>query len=52
VVAGYLALPNAGVIEFLFITDSHRGQGLGRRLREEVERLLQPDAWRTGRALD
>ena len=47
----YLAEPNAGVIEFLFTVVAARGQGVGRSLLAEAERLATVDASRTGRAL-
>jgi len=46
----YLERPNAGVIEFLFTSAGARGSGLGGRLFEHAEQLLQADAQRAGRA--
>jgi len=46
----YLELPNAGVLEFLFTVAGARGQGVGRALLAEAERLAKADASRTGRA--
>ncbi len=43
-IADYLDEPNAGVIEYFVIQPERRGQGLGRRLLEETERLLHLDA--------
>ncbi len=43
-IADYLDEPNAGVIEYFVVQPEHRGQGLGRRLLEETERLLHLDA--------
>jgi GNAT superfamily N-acetyltransferase len=43
-ITDYLVEPNAGVIEYLVVQPEHRGQGLGRRLLEETERLLHVDA--------
>jgi GNAT superfamily N-acetyltransferase len=43
-ISDYLDEPNAGVIEYFVIQPEHRGQGLGRRLLEETERLLHLDA--------
>jgi GNAT superfamily N-acetyltransferase len=47
----YFDEPNAGVIEFLFAVQSVRGQGIGRQLLVEAERLAGDDARRCGRAL-
>jgi GNAT superfamily N-acetyltransferase len=43
-VLDYLAEPNAGVIEFLFIGAAHRLKGLGRSLLDETARILERDA--------
>jgi GNAT superfamily N-acetyltransferase len=43
-ISDYLDEPNAGVIEYFVVQPEHRGQGLGRRLLEETERLLHLDA--------
>jgi len=40
----FLAAPNAGVIEFLFVAAVHRAAGLGRMLLDEVIRILHADA--------
>jgi GNAT superfamily N-acetyltransferase len=40
----YLAAPNAGIIEFLFIGAAHRLKGLGRSLLDETARILERDA--------
>jgi GNAT superfamily N-acetyltransferase len=40
----YLAQPNAGVIEFLFIDAAHRLTGFGKSLLEETARVLERDA--------
>jgi len=48
-VCDYLAGPNAGVIEFLFVTAAARGRGLGRALLEETIRLMRADARAAGR---
>jgi len=51
-VSDYLAEPNAGVIEFLFSAPSLRGQGIGKALLDETERVLERDAReRRGRRL-
>lgn len=50
VVCDYLAEPNAGVIEFLFIAQTARRRGLGKRLHDETERLLEADAVTAGYA--
>jgi len=42
----YLAAPNAGVIEFLFIGAAHRLRGFGKALLEETARILERDARR------
>lgn len=47
----YFDEPNAGVIEFLFAVESVRGEGVGRRLLAEAERLASNDAQRCGRSL-
>ncbi len=47
----YLDEPNAGVIEFVFAAASVRGEGVGRRLMAEAQRLAAQDAQRHGRAL-
>lgn len=51
-VADYLAHPNVGVMEFMFMNESYRGNGHARYLREEIERILQQDAIRVGSTLD
>lgn len=40
----YLAVPNAGVIEFLFSAPSARGQGVGKALFLATQRILRADA--------
>lgn len=40
----YLAEPNAGIIEFLFIGAAHRLRGLGKSLLDETARILERDA--------
>jgi GNAT superfamily N-acetyltransferase len=51
-VIDYLAKPNVGVIEFLFLGKRHRGKGLGHALLKSTIRLLRADAReRTGRPL-
>jgi GNAT superfamily N-acetyltransferase len=47
----YLEQPNAGVLEFLFTVTAERGQGVGRALLAEAERLATIDASRAGRGL-
>jgi len=52
-ISDFLEKPNAGVIEFLFISPEQRLKGLGRRLLEETERMLHHSAQRSlGRPLD
>lgn len=52
-VSDYLAEPNAGVIEFLLISPSSRGSGVGRQLLAYTEGLFEQDAQRAvGRSLD
>jgi GNAT superfamily N-acetyltransferase len=52
-IVDYLSEPNAGVIEFLVVHPDHRGRGLGRRLHDWTQQVLQADAARAGkRALD
>ncbi len=48
-VCDYLATPNAGVVEFLFVAPDVRGRGLGRALLDETLRLLRADARANGR---
>jgi GNAT superfamily N-acetyltransferase len=48
-IADYLVEPNAGAMEFLVVTPSSRGQGLGRRLLDWTEALIAADAQRAGR---
>ncbi len=48
-VSDYLAGPNAGMIEFLFVASGARGSGLGRALLDETIRLLRADARAAGR---
>ncbi len=43
-VSDYLAAPNAGVVEFLFVVPDARGRGIGRALLDETLRLLRADA--------
>jgi GNAT superfamily N-acetyltransferase len=43
-VIDYLAVPNVGIIEFLFINAQRRGHGLGKALLDHVGRLLEQDA--------
>jgi GNAT superfamily N-acetyltransferase len=50
-VLDYLALPQAGVIEFLFVLPAARGQGLGRRLLRAGLRCLRADARAQGQRL-
>lgn len=50
-IADYLALPNAGVIEYLVIAPGLRSQGLGSRLLAETERALAADAAAAGAQL-
>lgn len=45
-ISDYLALPNAGVIEFLLIAADYRQRGLGAKLLAWTEQLLQADAAR------
>ena len=40
----FLARPNAGVIEFLFIGGRYRGRGFGKALLDETTRLLRRDS--------
>jgi len=47
-ISDYLARPNAGVIEFLLVDPRQRGRGVGRRLLDATEDLLQADARRAG----
>jgi GNAT superfamily N-acetyltransferase len=47
----YLAEPNAGVLEFLFIGAGHRGGGFGAQLLAAVTRVLEADAARRGAPL-
>ena len=52
VVFDYLAAPNAGVVEFLFVAGAFRGSGLGRALLDEAISILRDDALaRRGRRL-
>jgi GNAT superfamily N-acetyltransferase len=52
VVFDYLAAPNCGVIEFLFVAAAQRVAGLGRALLDEAIRILRRDAReRRGRRL-
>ena len=44
----YLAAPNAGVIEFLFVAAAHRIAGIGRALLDEAIRILRVDALQRG----
>ena len=48
-VSDYLFAPNAGVIEFLLVSPSARGGGLGRAVLDHTESLLRQDARRQGR---
>jgi hypothetical protein len=48
VVCDYLAVPNSGIIEFLLVAESARAQGLGWRMHEAVEAILQQDAIAAG----
>ncbi len=48
VVLDYLAVPKAGVVEFLFVLAPMRGQGLARLLLDAGIRLLRADARRQG----
>lgn len=51
-VSDYLARPNAGVIEYLFVVPGFRGQGIGQALFRRTQRVLRADAERrTGRPL-
>lgn len=43
-VCDYLAVPNSGIIEFLLVAESVRGQGWGRRVHDAVEAILHQDA--------
>jgi GNAT superfamily N-acetyltransferase len=47
----YLALPRAGIVEFLFVLPSARGGGLGRRLLDAGQALLAADARAHGQRL-
>jgi GNAT superfamily N-acetyltransferase len=51
VVLDYLAQPDAGIVEFLFVLPAARGQGLGRRLLQAGLRCLRADARAQGRRL-
>ncbi|HEY3610038.1 MAG TPA: GNAT family N-acetyltransferase [Pseudonocardiaceae bacterium] len=52
-VVDYLAEPNVGVIEFLFVAPDARQSGIGRQVLTRTEQLLAQDARRlTGRELD
>lgn len=52
-ICDYLAEPNVGVIEFLLVSPAARGGGMGRRLLDHTEALLDQDARRgRGRPLD
>lgn len=52
IVSDYLAEPNTGVIEFLFISPKFRGLGFGKALLEQAEHLFRIDArMRTARPL-
>ncbi|WP_407280253.1 GNAT family N-acetyltransferase [Aromatoleum evansii] len=51
VVFDYLAMPRAGVIEFLFVVSDWRESGIGRALLDEAIRLLRRDARRRGARL-
>ncbi len=52
-VVDYLAEPNVGVIEFLFVAPDARQSGIGRQVLTRTEQLLAEDARRlTGRPLD
>ncbi len=51
VVLDYLAHPNAGIVEFLFVLAPVRGHGLARRLLDAGIRQLRADARRQGRRL-
>lgn len=50
-VIDYLAAPNAGVLEFLFVLPQARGTGLARRLLDAAIAALAADARATGRRL-
>jgi GNAT superfamily N-acetyltransferase len=50
-VIDYLAEPNAGILEFLFVLPRARGSGLARRLLDAAIALLRADARATGRPL-
>lgn len=52
VVLDYLAEPNCGLIEFLFVLPDARGGGLGRRLLDGGLRLVRADARRAGKRLN
>lgn len=47
-VSDYLAAPNAGIIEFLFIGAAHRLKGAGKSLLDETARVLERDARAAG----
>lgn len=49
-VCDYLAQPNAGVIEFLFVSASMQRRGIGRMLHERAIGLLRADARAAGAA--
>lgn len=49
-VCDYLAVPNSGIIEFLLVAEAVRGRGIGRRMHEFVESILQQDARDAGHA--
>ena len=51
IVFDYLAEPNAGVLEFLFVGAKHRGGGFGAQLLAAVIRVLEADAARRGAPL-
>ena len=52
VVLDYLAEPNCGLIEFLFVLPNARGAGLGTRLLKGGLRLVRADARRSGKRLN
>lgn len=47
-VSDYLTVPNCGIIEFILVDETRRGQGLGRKMHEATLALLQADARRAG----
>jgi GNAT superfamily N-acetyltransferase len=50
-ISDYLAVPDAGVVEFLVVSPAVRSHGLGGRVLAETERRLRADAQRAGGSL-